>query len=775
MTIPVKALSEIEVKSEVSENDKILILDSESEEARLASKEELKWDKWDTWPQWPQGLVWPKWEKWEKWDKWDTWAKWDKWDRWEQGIQWPQWLTGNTWPKWDTWEKWPKGDTWAEIDSAAFVLNDIKFHKDDWTYVTLADAKTILTWPKGDTWNTWPKWDTGEKGDTGDKWDKWDKGDTGASITSAVFDDDDIVFWKDDQTTVTLENAKVQLKWDKWDKGDKGDKGDAATITVWNVETTAAWTQAEITNSWTAWDAVFNFKIPKGDKWDTGAKWDTWAKWDTGNTWPQWVSVTNFQKISWTGAAGTSDTYEFTLSDGNTFQFSVYNWANGEWSWDMLAANNLADLTNFATSRNNLWVYSKSEVDTLISNFWWFEVVATLPSTNIKPNVIYMLWPIWTWPDKYEEWIYTNSTWTKIGETSVDLSNYFNTATQTSDAITEWSTNLFLTPQERTKLSNTSWTNTGDQSATDFDIKDLADSTSLRTTWNNKQNAIADLSDIRTGAGKWATAVQPWDLSAIATSGKLEDATWDADDISEGTDHKFLTSAERTKLGNTSWTNTGDETGTTIKTKLWVASSSADGYLKKEDFATFNWKQDAITDSDDITQWSINLFMTAGERTKLGNQSWTNTWDETQATIKTKLGTASASADWYLTKEDFSTFNGKQNAISDLAAIRSWAAAWATAVQSWDLKTVKWQSLVGSWDISINEPKISATAPSSPTEWMIWYDTTNNILKVYDWSNWSAVWSTTFDSTPYTQAEYTALETNTPSVLTDWIWRVVYE
>jgi hypothetical protein len=42
MTLPVKSLSEIEVKSEVSENDKILILDSVSEEARLAIKDEIK-------------------------------------------------------------------------------------------------------------------------------------------------------------------------------------------------------------------------------------------------------------------------------------------------------------------------------------------------------------------------------------------------------------------------------------------------------------------------------------------------------------------------------------------------------------------------------------------------------------------------------------------------------------------------------------------------------------------------------------------------------------
>jgi len=46
--IPVKPINEIEVKSEVSENDKILILDSESEEARLASKDELKGtDAWE--------------------------------------------------------------------------------------------------------------------------------------------------------------------------------------------------------------------------------------------------------------------------------------------------------------------------------------------------------------------------------------------------------------------------------------------------------------------------------------------------------------------------------------------------------------------------------------------------------------------------------------------------------------------------------------------------------------------------------------------------------
>ena len=99
--IPVKPINEIEVKSEVSENDKILILDSESEEARLASKDELKGDTWATitsaefvW----DDIVFTKDDadtvtlenakselEWPKGDKWDTWEDWT--DAWEYMTQ----------------------------------------------------------------------------------------------------------------------------------------------------------------------------------------------------------------------------------------------------------------------------------------------------------------------------------------------------------------------------------------------------------------------------------------------------------------------------------------------------------------------------------------------------------------------------------------------------------------------------------------------------------------------------------------------------------------
>jgi len=149
MTLPVKPINEIEVKSEVSINDKILILDSESEEARLASKDELKGDKgdkgdtWDTWPQWPQwiqGIQWPKgdkgdkWnkgDKWDTWNTWPTWPKWDKWDKWDTWAKWDKGDTGATWPQWAT---WPKGNWITTVTtSKSWKTTTVTMNYDSWS------------------------------------------------------------------------------------------------------------------------------------------------------------------------------------------------------------------------------------------------------------------------------------------------------------------------------------------------------------------------------------------------------------------------------------------------------------------------------------------------------------------------------------------------------------------------------------------------------------------------------------------------------------------
>lgn len=59
----------------------------------------------------------------------------------------------------------------------------------------------------------------------------------------------------------------------------------------------------------------------------------------------------------------------------------------------------------------------------------------------------------------------------------------------------------------------------------------LADQTDLKNALDAKQDVIADLSDIRSGAAEGATAVQPSDLATVATTGDYDDLT-DKPDLS---------------------------------------------------------------------------------------------------------------------------------------------------------------------------------------------------------------------------------------------------
>ena len=67
--------------------------------------------------------------------------------------------------------------------------------------------------------------------------------------------------------------------------------------------------------------------------------------------------------------------------------------------------------------------YTKDEVDALLSQQSGYTVVSELPTTG-DPTKIYLVGPTGTGGDQYEEYIYADDTWVKIGDTSMDLSGY---------------------------------------------------------------------------------------------------------------------------------------------------------------------------------------------------------------------------------------------------------------------------------------------------------------------------------------------------------------
>lgn len=129
------------------------------------------------------------------------------------------------------------------------------------------------------------------------KWDKWD---TGATFVSAEFVGNDLVFTKDDGTTVVVEDAKVDLKWDTW----------------------ASITSAAFDNN----DIVFG----KDDGTDVtlqDAK--TELKWDQWDPWNGIASITSNKVWKVT-------TVTVTETDGDSESFQIQDWADGQWAWDVI-------------------------------------------------------------------------------------------------------------------------------------------------------------------------------------------------------------------------------------------------------------------------------------------------------------------------------------------------------------------------------------------------------------------------------------------------------
>lgn len=76
--------------------------------------------------------------------------------------------------------------------------------------------------------------------------------------------------------------------------------------------------------------------------------------------------------------------------------------------------------------------YTQTEVQNLIAAIdqFHYEIVPSTASVqDPQTNVLYLVGPVQgVSGDAYEEYVYTNSTWTKIGDTSIDLSGYVTTS-----------------------------------------------------------------------------------------------------------------------------------------------------------------------------------------------------------------------------------------------------------------------------------------------------------------------------------------------------------
>ena len=167
-------------------------------------------------------------------------------------------------------------------------------------------------------------------------------------------------------------------------------------------------------------------------------------------------------------------------------------------------------ITNTANNLSNYYLktetYTQSEVNDLISQLASLsvEIVESLPTTDISTATIYLINVSGT--NNYNQWMYINNTWSNIGSTSVDLTNYY-TKTQTDTLL-----NNKVDKVSGKGLSTNDFTNTYKSVLDNYTVDSTLDSTST----NPIQNAVVTQA---------LDAKQPKTLSSPITIGGTSQTT----------------------------------------------------------------------------------------------------------------------------------------------------------------------------------------------------------------------------------------------------------
>ena len=255
-----------------------------------------------------------------------------------------------------------------------------------------------------------------------------------------------------------------------------------------------------------------------------------------------------------------------TLENGNTVEFSVADlvaWLQSE----ITSSNKLdADLVDDSTSTNKFVTSSDKTT-------WNWKQDALVSGTNIKTiNGTSILW----------NWDITtpNTTYSAATSSSLWLVKLWSDTVQNVAAWTpSWTASRSYPIQVDNNwkmVVNIPWENTT-YTASSFDIKDLADSTNLRTTWSWKQDALSSQTAYTT---KWTSTKVP-----TITTNSLGQVTA----ITETSIDFPVTS-----VNGSTWAVTGLQTTANLKTSL---SDDSDSYYpsQKAVKTAVDWKQDKAT------------------------------------------------------------------------------------------------------------------------------------------------------------------------------------
>ena len=541
-----------------------------------------------------------------------------------------------------------------------------------------------------------------QRGSKGEPWERWLPW---ASINSAAFDGNDIVYWLTDWNTVRLVDWKTELTWPQWETWP------AATITVWSTTTWNPWTNASVTNSGTSSAAVFNFTIPR------------WANWQD---WQDWAAATISAWSASTLPAGSTP----TVTNSGTSSAAVFNfgipkgdtWATGNGiasvtsskSWKVTTVTITEtdwDSSSFTVSDGADWEWSWDVVWPASSTDWDIVLFDGVTGKLIKDS-----WkaftPAWIWalPD-------STKYWASIA-VSVDTSNYKITTT----------------------LKDQDWNTLGTAQVIDLPLESVVVSGSYDSVnkkiiltlewWSTIEFSVADL----------VSGLQ----SEIDANNKL-----DADLVDDtNSTHKFVTTSEKS-------TYAGKQDALIAWTNIQIA---ADG----KTISATDTKYNAATSSD---LWLVKLW----SDTVQSVAAWTATWatwrtypiqvDANGLMVvnipweNTTYNAATQSDAWLMSAADKTKLDGiatwatantgtlTEIVMNGVSQGTSWSIdLWTVLTSHQSIKTINWNTITGTWNLSLYS-SISITlaaadwSSNEQTVTATWATASNIIIVSPDTSN----------------------------------------
>ena len=457
-----------------------------------------------------------------------------------------------------------KGDTWAKIVWADWDWNNMKFTLDDSSTVSLVNAKIDL---KGDKWEPW---------DTGSPWAPWN----------------DWADWKE----VELQTTPTHIQW-KYDtdisrnnlvllsdlKGADGSDGsDGREIQLQTNATHIQWKY----DTDVVWNDLIALSTLKGDKWDDGAK-INWVSWDN-----------NDMKFTLDDSSTVSLVNAKTDLKGDTGS----TWPVGmQWKWVWIAWS--YDKNDWVSYQGSSYIANKNTSQTPWGSDW---------------DILAQQWQAGAGSGDMLASVYDP---TNKAVDAFDFDNFYNTPTAISEANIKnasHTTGGLITGQRAEQLmaneATKARTISNKKLGNDLDANSKK-ITNLATPTNNADAATKKYVDDNAGDM----------LASTYDPNNIADDAFSMDNMVEWTTNKHFTATIATRLADTSWINTWDEDTTSIKTKLWAASTSTDWYLTSTDWNTFNAKQAALVSGTNIkTVWG-NSLLWSGNIPLSGGAWWTIT------------------------------------------------------------------------------------------------------------------------------------------------------